>query len=193
MQPGDDGAGYRCGGATSATSTCARAARSRRPPWSTTCSRSARSRSEPSRRRRPPPRAAESATPAATACAASSTTPTTPTSTSTRAARSCAGASWCRTAATSSSASARRRAGLCGERSGRRRNFWAYRTYDDDGEPVYLHIACVKDGHRGRCAAARSSWRARLRRWTACCRACPGGGRGGAAGSRGFARLLTSS
>lgn len=46
------------------------------------------------------------------------------------------------------------RAGLCGERSGRRRNFWAYRTYDDDGEPVYLHIACVRDGHRGRCAAA---------------------------------------
>jgi hypothetical protein len=78
MQPGDDGAGYRCGGATSATSTCARAARSRRPPWRTTCSRSARSRSSPSRRRRPPPRAAGSATPAATACAASSTTPTTP-------------------------------------------------------------------------------------------------------------------
>uniref|UniRef100_A0A0E0GK56 FACT complex subunit n=1 Tax=Oryza nivara TaxID=4536 RepID=A0A0E0GK56_ORYNI len=154
MQPGDGGAGYRCGGATSATSTCARAARSRRPPWSTTCSRSARSRSSPSRRRRPPPRAAGSATPAATACAASSTTPTTPTSTSTHAARSCAGASWCRTAATSSSASARRRAGLCGERSGRRHNFWAYRTYDDDGEPVYLHIACVKDGYRGRCAAA---------------------------------------
>uniref|UniRef100_A0A0D3H023 DC1 domain-containing protein n=1 Tax=Oryza barthii TaxID=65489 RepID=A0A0D3H023_9ORYZ len=49
---------------------------------------------------------------------------------------------------------ARRRAGPCGERSGRRRNLWAYRTYDDDGEPVYLHIACVKDGHRWRCAAA---------------------------------------
>uniref|UniRef100_A0A0E0LUR0 DC1 domain-containing protein n=1 Tax=Oryza punctata TaxID=4537 RepID=A0A0E0LUR0_ORYPU len=46
-----------------------------------------------------------------------------------------------------------RRCGMCGgERSGgrRRSNFWAYRTYDDDGEPVYLHVACVKDGHRGR-------------------------------------------
>ncbi|KAL5221047.1 hypothetical protein ABZP36_025760 [Zizania latifolia] len=49
---------------------------------------------------------------------------------------------------------ATRRCGMCGRRSGHRRKFWAYRTYYDDGEPVYLHVACIKDGHNSLSASA---------------------------------------
>lgn len=35
------------------------------------------------------------------------------------------------------------RCGLCRDK-GERRKFWAYRSYDDAGEAVYLHVACLK-------------------------------------------------
>lgn len=43
---------------------------------------------------------------------------------------------------------ASRRCGMCGE-NGRRRWYWAYRSNYDDGEAVYLHVACLKEGYRG--------------------------------------------
>lgn len=42
---------------------------------------------------------------------------------------------------------ASRRCGLCGGANGRRRKFWAYRSYYDDGEAFYLHVACLKHGN----------------------------------------------
>ena len=44
---------------------------------------------------------------------------------------------------------ASRRCGFCGDK-GHRRKFWAYRSYYDAGEVLYLHVGCLKDAHRTR-------------------------------------------
>ncbi|KAF0899054.1 hypothetical protein E2562_012907 [Oryza meyeriana var. granulata] len=130
MQPGD-GAVYRCDLCHFDLHMCCAL-----PPATLEHDlRAARSCSSPSHR---PPLAAGSATPAATEWKASSTTPTTPTSTSTPAARSCA----CRRFVQDGRLfelrkGTPRRCGMCGE-SGRRRDFWAYRTFYDDGQHVFL-------------------------------------------------------
>lgn len=53
-------------------------------------------------------------------------------------------------------APARGSCGLCGQgQDGRRGRFWCYRYQDDNGEPTYVHVACIMEASYSRGQAAQ--------------------------------------